>query len=137
MIKAFTRLGGTYQESGRVFIFLSSRDESCWLSNNGGLNYGFDQVLGTKPQGTILTGLDIGGGMGTFAARIKERNVTIVTTSNNLEGPFNIFIASRGMVSCMLVIPRGFLSSKHSEHCALGAYFEQLDPRHNSRVYTI
>lgn len=51
-----------------------------------------------KPLGTIRIGLDIGGGTGTFAARMRERNVTIITTSLNLDGPFNSFIASRGLI---------------------------------------
>ncbi|TXG66994.1 hypothetical protein EZV62_008269 [Acer yangbiense] len=58
-----------------------------------------DQVLKMKPGGTIRIGLDIGGGSGTFAARMRERNVTIVTTSMNLDGPFNSFIASPGLIS--------------------------------------
>ncbi|KAK2662774.1 hypothetical protein Ddye_001348 [Dipteronia dyeriana] len=52
-----------------------------------------------KPGGTIRIRLDIGGGSGTFAARMRERNVTIGTTSMNLDGPFNSFIASRGLIS--------------------------------------
>lgn len=51
-----------------------------------------------KPLGTIGIGLDIGGGTGTFAARMRERNVTTITTSLNLDGPFNSFIASRGLI---------------------------------------
>ncbi|KAG8368957.1 hypothetical protein BUALT_Bualt15G0100300 [Buddleja alternifolia] len=54
--------------------------------------------LATKPRGTIRIGLDIGGGSGTFAARMKEKNITIVTTSMNFDGPFNSFIASRGLI---------------------------------------
>ncbi|CAK9177851.1 unnamed protein product [Ilex paraguariensis] len=67
-----------------------------WLHDNGGLNFGIDKILETKPRGTIRIGLDIGGGAGTFAARMKERNTTIITTSMNLDGPFNSFIASKG-----------------------------------------
>lgn len=51
-----------------------------------------------KPLGTIRIGLDIGGGTGTFAARMRVRNVTIITTSLNQDGPFNSFIASRGLI---------------------------------------
>lgn len=69
-------------------------ERSRWLVDNGGLDYGIDQILRTKPPGTIRVGLDIGGGTGTFAARMRERNVTIITTSMNLDGPFNSFIAS-------------------------------------------
>ncbi|KAH8509915.1 hypothetical protein H0E87_007724 [Populus deltoides] len=69
------------------------------FSTMGGLDYGIDEVLKTRPQGTIRIGFDIGGGSGTFAARMKERNVTIITSSMNLDGPFNSFIASRGLIS--------------------------------------
>ncbi|KAL3843616.1 hypothetical protein ACJIZ3_001019 [Penstemon smallii] len=64
-----------------------------------GLDFGIDEVLGVKPQGTIRIGVDIGGGSGTFAARMKERNVTIITTSMNFDAPFNSFISSRGLLS--------------------------------------
>ena len=78
---------------------LQGREKSRWLIDNGKLDYGIDQVLSMKPLGTIRIGLDIGGGTGTFAARMRERNVTIITTSLNLDGPFNSFIASRGLIS--------------------------------------
>lgn len=42
--------------------------------------------------------------MATFAVRMRERNVTIVTTSLNLNGPFNNLIASRGVVPLYLSI---------------------------------
>ncbi|CAA3024657.1 Methyltransferase type [Olea europaea subsp. europaea] len=72
--------------------------QTRWLFGNGGLDFGIDQVLGTKPRGTIRIGLDIGGGIGTFAARTKERNVTIITTPMNLDGHFNSFIESWGLI---------------------------------------
>ncbi|XP_009781541.1 putative methyltransferase At1g29790 [Nicotiana tabacum] len=78
---------------------LQFREKTRWQFDNGGLDFGMDQVLSTRSQGTIRIGLDIGGGVGTFAARMKERNVTIITTSMNLDGPFNSFIASRGLIS--------------------------------------
>jgi|UniRef100_A0A2N9ICQ8 SAM-dependent methyltransferase len=78
---------------------LQGREKSRWLFDNGGLDYGIDYVLNTKPHGTIRIGLDIGGGTATFAARMRERNVTIITSTMNLDGPFNSFIASRGLIS--------------------------------------
>ncbi|KAF7114236.1 hypothetical protein RHSIM_RhsimUnG0091500 [Rhododendron simsii] len=75
------------------------RGKSQWLFD-GGLDYGIDQVLSTKPHGTIRIGLDIGGGSGTFPAGMKERDVmTIITTSMNFDGPSNSFISSRGLLS--------------------------------------
>lgn len=77
---------------------LNGREKVRWLEDNGNLDFGIDGVLGTKPPGTIRIGLDIGGGTATFAARLRERNITIITSSMNFDGPFNSFIASRGLV---------------------------------------
>lgn len=100
---------------------LKGREKVRWLSD-GGLDYGIDQVLATKQPGSIRIGLDIGGGSGTFAARMKERNVTIITTSMNFDGPFNSFIASRGLVPMHVSISQRFpffentLDIVHSMH---------------------
>ncbi|PKA66733.1 hypothetical protein AXF42_Ash003388 [Apostasia shenzhenica] len=77
---------------------LAGREKSRWLHDDGGMDYSIDAVLRLRPPGTIRIGLDIGGGSGTFAARMRERNVTIVTSSMNFDGPFNSFIASRGLI---------------------------------------
>lgn len=61
-------------------------------------------MLSTTKPGRIRIGLDIGGGVATFAVRMRERNITIVTTSMNLNGPFNNFIASRGVVPLYISI---------------------------------
>ncbi|KAI3464863.1 hypothetical protein Pfo_021526 [Paulownia fortunei] len=55
-----------------------------------------DDVLGMG-SGGIRIGFDIGGGSGTFAARMAERNVTVVTATLNVDAPFNEFIAARGL----------------------------------------
>ncbi|CAA0840061.1 Unknown protein [Striga hermonthica] len=85
-------------------FYLQGREKVRWLHDNGGLDFGIDRVLAAKPKGTIRIGLDIGGGSGSFAARMMERNVTIVTTSMNFDGPFNSFIASRGLISMHMTI---------------------------------
>lgn len=77
---------------------LEGREKSRWVVDNGGLDYAIDGVLTAKPRGTIRIGLDIGGGSGTFAARMRERNVTVITSTMNLDGPFNSFIAARGLI---------------------------------------
>ncbi|KAI3699229.1 hypothetical protein L2E82_43379 [Cichorium intybus] len=77
---------------------LAGREKTRWVEGKGGIDFGIDEVLAVKKRGTIRIGLDIGGGVGTFAVRMKERNITIITTSMNLNGPFNSFIASRGVV---------------------------------------
>ncbi|XP_062152755.1 probable methyltransferase At1g29790 [Alnus glutinosa] len=73
-------------------------------SKGGGIDFGIDEVLATKKPGTIRIGLDIGGGVATFAVRMMARNITIVTTSMNLNGPFNNFIAARGVVPLYISI---------------------------------
>jgi hypothetical protein len=58
-----------------------------------------DEVLGlAKPPGSIRIGFDHSVGVGTFAARMHSRNVTIVSSALNLGGPFNELIALRGLV---------------------------------------
>ncbi|XP_055808724.1 probable methyltransferase At1g29790 [Solanum dulcamara] len=84
---------------------LNGREKNRWLSTKGaGLDFSIDEVLAVKKPGTIRIGLDIGGGVATFAVRMRERNITILTTSMNLNGPFNTFIASRGVIPLYISI---------------------------------
>lgn len=85
---------------------LKGVEKARWTGedSSGGLDFSIDEVLATKKTGTIRIGLDIGGGVATFAVRMMERNVTIVTTSMNLNGSFNSFIASRGVVPLYISI---------------------------------
>ncbi|KAJ4968960.1 hypothetical protein NE237_015661 [Protea cynaroides] len=69
-----------------------------WVSNGSLLvDFLISDVLAVKP-GEIRIGLDFGIGTGTFAARMREQNVTIVTTALNLGAPFSEMIALRGLV---------------------------------------
>ncbi|KAG2710805.1 hypothetical protein I3760_04G046900, partial [Carya illinoinensis] len=86
---------------------LDGVEKTRWAASGGsygGLDFSIDEVLATKSPGTIRIGLDIGGGVATFAVRMMARNITIVTTSMNLNGPFNNFIASRGVVPLYISI---------------------------------
>ncbi|KVI03087.1 putative S-adenosyl-L-methionine-dependent methyltransferase [Cynara cardunculus var. scolymus] len=85
---------------------LGGREKARWTESKsrGSIDFGIDEVLKVKKHGTIRIGLDIGGGVGTFAVRMRERNITIITTSMNLNGPFNSFIASRGVVPMYISI---------------------------------
>ncbi|XP_022879696.1 uncharacterized protein LOC111397167 [Olea europaea var. sylvestris] len=83
---------------------LAGREKTRWTGNGGGLDFSVDEVLAVKKPGTIRIGLDIGGGVATFAVRMRKRNITIITTSMNLNGPFNSFIASRGVVPLYISI---------------------------------
>lgn len=61
------------------------------------------EVLELKP-GEIRIGLDFSVGIGTFAARMREFNVTIVSATINLGAPFSEMIALRGLVPLYLTI---------------------------------
>lgn len=77
---------------------LAGRESRRWAGPSSQLDFSIDEVLAAKPPGAVRIGLDIGGGVATFAVRMRERNVTIVTTTMNLNGPFNNFVAARGVV---------------------------------------
>ncbi|XP_073146338.1 probable methyltransferase At1g29790 [Henckelia pumila] len=66
-----------------------------------------DDVL-AMGNGGIRIGFDIGGGSGTFGARMSVRNVTIVTATLNVDAPFNEFIASRGLIPLYLSLDNRF-----------------------------
>ncbi|KAA8516107.1 hypothetical protein F0562_019286 [Nyssa sinensis] len=61
------------------------------------------EVLELK-SGGIRIGLDFSVGTGTFAARMKDFNVSIVSATINLGAPFNEMIALRGLVPLYLTI---------------------------------
>ncbi|KAK4353943.1 hypothetical protein RND71_026137 [Anisodus tanguticus] len=99
----------TPSDSSRLTIaktaLISMAERNRWSSTKGaGLDFSIDEVLAVKKPGTIRIGLDIGGGVATFAVRMRERNITILTTSMNLNGPFNTFIAARGVVPLYISI---------------------------------
>ncbi|CDY20059.1 BnaA09g01920D [Brassica napus] len=66
-----------------------------------------DDVLGLA-NGKIRIGFDVSGGSGTFAARMAERNVTVITNALNNGGPFSEFIAARGVFPLFLSLDHRF-----------------------------
>ncbi|KAG4955188.1 hypothetical protein AAZX31_14G202000 [Glycine max] len=66
-----------------------------------------DDVLALGGGG-VRIGLDIGGGSGSFAARMADRNVTVVTSTLNVEAPFSEFIAARGLFPLYLSLDHRF-----------------------------
>ncbi|KAM0967682.1 hypothetical protein ACFX2A_016434 [Malus domestica] len=66
-----------------------------------------DDVLALG-SGGIRIGFDIGGGSGTFAARMAERNMTVITNTLNIEAPFSEFIAARGLFPLFLSLDHRF-----------------------------
>ncbi|KAF8410477.1 hypothetical protein HHK36_003006 [Tetracentron sinense] len=66
-----------------------------------------DDVLALG-SGGIRIGFDIGGGSGSFAARMAERNVTVVSSTLNVEAPFSEFIAARGLFPLFMSLDQRF-----------------------------
>lgn len=66
-----------------------------------------DDVLALG-SGGIRIGFDIGGGSGSFAARMADRNVTVITNTLNMDAPFSEFIAARGLFPLFLSLDHRF-----------------------------
>lgn len=66
-------------------------------------DFTISEVLDLKP-GEIRNGLDFSIGTGTFAARMRECNVSIVSATVNLGAPFSEMIALRGLVPLYLTV---------------------------------
>ncbi|TKW09348.1 hypothetical protein SEVIR_6G088500v4 [Setaria viridis] len=80
------------------------REKARWARDDGALSYSIATVLATRPNGTVRVGLDLAGGRssyspGTFAARMLDHGVTVVTAAVSAAAPLNSFVASRGLVS--------------------------------------
>lgn len=66
-----------------------------------------DHVLALG-SGGIRIGLDVGAGSGTFAAAMAEKNVTILTSTLNVDAPFSEFIAARGLFPMFFSLDQRF-----------------------------
>ncbi|KAF7801275.1 putative S-adenosyl-L-methionine-dependent methyltransferase [Senna tora] len=88
---------------------LTHHEMPRWMSldvsdtSNQTCDFLISDVLQIKP-GEIRIGLDFSVGTGTFAARMREHNVTIVSATINLGAPFNEMIALRGLVPLYLTV---------------------------------
>uniref|UniRef100_A0A0D9W5H2 Methyltransferase type 11 domain-containing protein n=1 Tax=Leersia perrieri TaxID=77586 RepID=A0A0D9W5H2_9ORYZ len=97
--------GGSYECKDCFDLSVSGKERRRWMSDSrDGVGFGIDAVLATRSLGTVRVGLDIGGGTGTFAARMAERNVTVVTTTLDAGAPFAAFVAARGLVPLQLTV---------------------------------
>ncbi|XP_065852401.1 probable methyltransferase At1g29790 [Euphorbia lathyris] len=95
--------------------FEMEKEKRRWVNNSNSssnsssdssvlpVDFMINDVLAIKP-GEIRIGLDFGVGTGSFAARMRERNVTIVSTALNLGAPFNEMIALRGLVPLYMTL---------------------------------
>ncbi|XP_076955718.1 putative methyltransferase At1g29790 [Bidens hawaiensis] len=77
-----------------------NKEKSKFLSYKTELDLPVSQLLDIAKQSktVIRLALDIGGKTGTFAARMKQHNVTVITTTMNLGAPYNEVVALRGLV---------------------------------------
>ena len=86
-----------------VGCFDMDREKQRWMGSPSTnrtaslADFRIDDVLAAKP-GEVRIGLDMSVGTGSFAARMRERNVTIVSAAMNLGAPFAETIALRGLV---------------------------------------
>ncbi|TMW97083.1 hypothetical protein EJD97_006231 [Solanum chilense] len=78
--------------------FEMEKEKVKWVTNSSvPVDFLIKDVLGIK-AGEMRIGLDCGVGTGSFAATMREHNVTIISTAMNLEAPFSETIALRGLV---------------------------------------
>ncbi|XP_062095134.1 probable methyltransferase At1g29790 [Humulus lupulus] len=80
--------------------FDMNSEVSNFLSYKSELDLPVPQLLQiAKAANSVLRlGLDIGGGTGTFAARMKLHNITVLTTTLNVAAPYTEAVALRGLV---------------------------------------
>ncbi|RZC44795.1 hypothetical protein C5167_037740 [Papaver somniferum] len=79
------------------FDLVNGTERNRFVRVRGKNDFLIDDVLGLVGNGGIRLGFDIGGGSGTFAARMAEKEVTVITSTLNVDAPFNDFIAARGL----------------------------------------
>ncbi|KVH88302.1 putative S-adenosyl-L-methionine-dependent methyltransferase [Cynara cardunculus var. scolymus] len=76
------------------------KEKSKFLSYKTDLDLPISQLteIAKKSKSVLRLALDIGGGTGTFAAQMKQENVTVLTTTMSLSAPYNEVAALRGLV---------------------------------------
>lgn len=84
--------------------FEMEKEKIKWVTNTSHpIEFLISEILAIKP-GEIRIGLDFGIGTGSFAARMREQNVTIISTALNLGAPFSEMIALRGIVPLYITL---------------------------------
>ncbi|XP_020215749.1 uncharacterized protein LOC109799578 [Cajanus cajan] len=83
------------------FDLVNGYENERFVRSRSKSDFVVDQVLALG-SGGVRIGLDVGGGSGSFAAVMAERNVTVVTITLNVDAPFSEFIAARGLFPLFL-----------------------------------
>ncbi|XP_009350044.2 probable methyltransferase At1g29790 [Pyrus x bretschneideri] len=89
------------------FDLINGSESQRYVKARSKNDFLIDDVLALG-SGGIRIGFDIGGGSGTFAARMAERNMTVITNTLNIEAPFSEFIAARGLFPLFLSLDHRF-----------------------------
>ncbi|KAL2894766.1 putative methyltransferase PMT4 [Bienertia sinuspersici] len=95
------------KDCGKCFDLVNGYENQRFVKGRGKNDFLIDDVLGMGGDG-IRIGLDIAGGSGTFAARMAEKNVNVITQALNIEAPTNDFIAARGLFPLFMSLDHRF-----------------------------
>ncbi|KAK8510019.1 hypothetical protein V6N13_118555 [Hibiscus sabdariffa] len=89
------------------FDLVNGYETQKYIKSRSKNDFLIDDVL-AMGSGGIRIGFDIGGGSGTFAARMAEKNVTVITNTLNVDAPYGEFIAARGLFPLFLSLDHRF-----------------------------
>lgn len=89
------------QDLNKDLGFNFHNEKTKFLSYKTNLDLPISQLfdIAKSSKTVIRLGLDIGGGTGTFAAQMKQQNVTVITTTLSMGVPYNEVAALRGLVA--------------------------------------
>ncbi|XP_010425464.1 PREDICTED: uncharacterized protein LOC104710544 [Camelina sativa] len=105
--KSFDCLKGKKLSRECVGCFDLGNEKDRFVKVKGKNDFLIDDVL-SLGSGKVRIGFDVSGGSGTFAARMAEKNVTVITNTLNNGAPFNEFIAARGLFPLFLSLDHRF-----------------------------
>lgn len=98
--KSFHCLNNQNPNPNPNLAFQPSRDAAKFNSYSSALDLPVPQLFQiAAAAGSVLRlGLDVGGGAGAFAAAMRARNVTVLTTTMSVAAPYSEAAAVRGLV---------------------------------------
>ncbi|KAL9246519.1 hypothetical protein vseg_020043 [Gypsophila vaccaria] len=102
--------------SSRFDLGVNGTEARRFVKVSGKNDFAIDGVLGLGGGGGggrgVRLGFDIAGGgggsTGTFAARMWERNVTVVTQTLDIDGPYSELVAARGLFPLFISVDHRF-----------------------------